>query len=220
MAAIYPDAKFILSVRGNEEIWWRSIARHTEKRLLTYGSYSATGLRLLCLSLCKTAFLLARCHLEALGCTRRKSCLELSVCTSFHRTDHFKIQAAQNPPGSIRHNLGCDGPHLESRCLTHSIARNGPMVIENALRGEVCTLVSAIRMPHEWTTKPWHLTLGTASASRCSSRAAALNQHKSCRQLLLFCFSSFSSPCDEVNLLRSHFRSSRIDRNLGPARLG
>src|SRR5947208_12869418 len=33
MAAIYPDAKFILSVRGNEEIWWPSIARHTEKRL-------------------------------------------------------------------------------------------------------------------------------------------------------------------------------------------
>jgi hypothetical protein len=47
MAALYPDAKFILSVRANEEIWWRSIARHTEKRVwighkLTYGSYSAT----------------------------------------------------------------------------------------------------------------------------------------------------------------------------------
>jgi len=48
MAVLYPDAKFILSLRANEEVWWRSIARHTEKRVwighkLTYGSYSATN---------------------------------------------------------------------------------------------------------------------------------------------------------------------------------
>jgi hypothetical protein len=46
MAALYTDAKFILSVRANEEVWWKSISRHTARRVwigheLTYGSYSA-----------------------------------------------------------------------------------------------------------------------------------------------------------------------------------
>jgi len=75
------------------------------------------------------------CHLEALGV---KAALRAESAYRFiGPTDHFDIQAAKNPPGSIRHNLGYDGPHFESRCLTHSIVRNGPMVIENALRGEV-----------------------------------------------------------------------------------
>ena len=48
MTTIYPDAKFILTVRENEETWWQSIARHTEKRVwighkLIYGSYFATN---------------------------------------------------------------------------------------------------------------------------------------------------------------------------------
>jgi hypothetical protein len=48
MATLYPDAKFILSVRANEEVWWKSISRHTARRYwigheLTYGSYSAAN---------------------------------------------------------------------------------------------------------------------------------------------------------------------------------
>lgn len=46
MAALYPDSKFILSTRANAEVWWKSISRHTARRVwigheLTYGSYSA-----------------------------------------------------------------------------------------------------------------------------------------------------------------------------------
>ena len=46
MATLYPDAKFVLSLRANEEVWWKSISRHTARRIwighhLVYGSYSA-----------------------------------------------------------------------------------------------------------------------------------------------------------------------------------
>jgi hypothetical protein len=46
MAGLYPDAKFILSLRATEEIWWMSISQHTARRAwmghqLIYGSYSA-----------------------------------------------------------------------------------------------------------------------------------------------------------------------------------
>jgi hypothetical protein len=32
MSTLYPDAKFILSLRKDEESWWRSIRAHTERR--------------------------------------------------------------------------------------------------------------------------------------------------------------------------------------------
>jgi hypothetical protein len=47
MATLYPDAKFILSVRKDEEAWFKSIANHTERRHwvgheMIYGALVAT----------------------------------------------------------------------------------------------------------------------------------------------------------------------------------